>query len=220
MRFDYADSRMPASMSKNGQKYHLIYNQVGTLRAVADTSGNVVKRIDYDTFGNVINDSNPSFQVPFRFAGGLYDKHTELIRFGHRDYDPKTGRWTAKDPIFFAGGDINLYGYCLNDPVNFVDPEGLEWYRQQNDTYDFGREGSWISPGDPTSRFMENNIAHMAQTADIHDEVVDTLYNFNVPDFIANYPTMLPSYTGACSINNLTEYDEKRNNFTIFEIRW
>ena len=129
MRFEYADSRTPVAMTKGGQKYYLISNQVGSLRAVADSSGNLVKRIDYDSFGNVIQDTNPSFQIPFRFAGGLYDKHTGLIRFGHRDYDPATGRWTAKDPILFAGGDINLYGYCLNDPVNLEDPEGL-WIPQ------------------------------------------------------------------------------------------
>ena len=49
---------------------------------------------------------------------------TQLVRFGARDYDPETGRWTSKDPIGFAGGDTNLYGYVLNDPVNFVDPQG------------------------------------------------------------------------------------------------
>ena len=53
---------------------------------------------------------------------------TQLIRFGARDYDPETGRWTAKDPILFAGGDTNLYGYVINDPVNWVDPEGKEGY--------------------------------------------------------------------------------------------
>jgi hypothetical protein len=37
------------------------------------------------------------------------------------------GRWTAKDPIFFAGGDTDLYGYVLNDPVNLVDQDGLLW---------------------------------------------------------------------------------------------
>jgi uncharacterized protein RhaS with RHS repeats len=47
------------------------------------------------------------------------------VRFGIRDYDPETGRWTVKDPIGFKGGDTNLYGYVLNDPVNWVDPWGL-----------------------------------------------------------------------------------------------
>ena len=64
--------------------------------------------------------------INFGFAGGLYDQDTKLTRFGYRDYDAETGKWTAKDPIRFSGGDVNLYGYVLNDPVNFVDPEGLE----------------------------------------------------------------------------------------------
>ncbi len=99
-------------------------DEPGSLRIVADASGNVVKRIDYDTFGNIVSDSNAAFKVPFGFAGGLYDENTGLVRFGFRDYDPDTGRWTAKDPIRFAGGDTDLYGYCLNDPVNLVDENG------------------------------------------------------------------------------------------------
>lgn len=43
-----------------------------------------------------------------------------------RHYDPETGRWTSKDPILFDGGDTNLYGYVLNDPINFVDDQGLQ----------------------------------------------------------------------------------------------
>jgi RHS repeat-associated protein len=124
-RFEYADDRMPVAMTKNGSTYFLAYDQVGTLRAVTDGSGNLVKRIDYDTFGNIIADSNPEFSVPFGFAGGLSDRDTGLVRFGYRDYDPNTGRWTAKDPIGFAGGDTDLYGYVANDPVNWIDPDGL-----------------------------------------------------------------------------------------------
>lgn len=62
---------------------------------------------------------------PFGFAGGIYDQHTKLTRFGARDYDAETGRWTTKDPIGFAGEDPNLYGYVFSDPVNGVDPQGL-----------------------------------------------------------------------------------------------
>ncbi|MFT7880365.1 MAG: RHS repeat-associated core domain-containing protein [Sulfurimonas sp.] len=123
-RFEYADQRMPVSMSANSTKYYLHYDQVGSLRAVSDTNGQVVKEITYDTFGNIISDSNQDFKVAFGFAGGLYDSDTGLTRFGYRDYDAYTGKWTAKDPIGFNGGDSNLYGYVLEDPVNLVDPTG------------------------------------------------------------------------------------------------
>jgi RHS repeat-associated protein len=55
----------------------------------------------------------------------LYDPDTGLVRFGARDYDAQVGRWLAKDPIGFGGGQSNLYGYVANDPVNLVDPSGL-----------------------------------------------------------------------------------------------
>lgn len=42
-----------------------------------------------------------------------------------RDYDPSVGRWTAKDPILFGGGQTNLYVYVGSDPVNRADPRGL-----------------------------------------------------------------------------------------------
>jgi len=126
MRFEYADGRMPVAMTRGGATYYLAYDQVGSLKAVADSTGNVVKRIDYDSFGNIIDDTNPSFDMPFGFAGGLHDRDTGLVRFCYRDYDPDIGRWTAKDPILFAGGDTDLFCYCLNNPVNFLDPLGLE----------------------------------------------------------------------------------------------
>lgn len=57
--------------------------------------------------------------------GDLHHKDTDITHFGARDYDPETGRWTAKDPILFAGGDTNLFAYVNNDPVNWSDPERL-----------------------------------------------------------------------------------------------
>jgi hypothetical protein len=63
--------------------------------------------------------------------GGCIAPETAPTRRSHRanpiPYNRKAsgGTQTAKDPIGFAGGDTDLYGYCLNDPVNWVDPEGL-----------------------------------------------------------------------------------------------
>jgi RHS repeat-associated protein len=122
-------------------------DEVGSLRIVSDTSGNVMKELDYDSFGNVIYDSNPTFTVPFAFAGGQYDPDTGLVHFGARDYDPDTGRWTAKDPILFYGGGTNLYGYVLNNPVNWVDPFGLSRIY-----FDGGAGQILVYPGGPDTQ--------------------------------------------------------------------
>ncbi|RJO66222.1 MAG: RHS repeat-associated core domain-containing protein [Myxococcales bacterium] len=105
--------------------FAIMTDHLGSPRLVVDVqTGVVAQALEYNEFGMVESDSNPGFQ-PFGFAGGLYDADTGLLRFGWRDYDPEAGRWTAKDPILFAGGDVNLYGYVLGDPVNFLDPWGL-----------------------------------------------------------------------------------------------
>jgi len=119
------DGRMPISMTMDNKKYYLHYDQVGTLKAISNSKQRVIKKITYDSYGTILNETNQAFKVPFGFAGGLYDSDTKLTRFGYRDYDAYTGKWTAKDPIDFGGGDSNLYGYVLQDPVNFVDPSGL-----------------------------------------------------------------------------------------------
>ncbi|MBI2435164.1 MAG: hypothetical protein HYV26_20085, partial [Candidatus Hydrogenedentes bacterium] len=125
LRFEYAGGRLPMAMTYDSATYYLAYDQVGSLRAVFDTSGNNVHEISYDSFGNILSDGGSlGITPPFGFAGGLHDRDTGLVRFGFRDYDPNNGRWTAKDPIGFAGGDVNLYAYVVADPISFVDPSG------------------------------------------------------------------------------------------------
>jgi len=125
-RFVYATGgNAPDYLVKGGQTYRILKDHLGSPRLIVDSAtGAIGQRMDYDGWGRVILDTNPGFQ-PFGFAGGLYDRDTGLVRFGARDYDPDTGRWTAKDPILFAGGDANLFAYVDNDPVNWVDPAGL-----------------------------------------------------------------------------------------------
>jgi RHS repeat-associated protein len=124
-RFVYAaGGHTPALMIQGSATYRIVADAIGSVRLVVDAAtGAVAQRIDYDEFGRVLLDTSPGFQ-PFGFAGGLYDPDTKLVRFGARDYNPETGRWTAKDPILFEGGDTNLYGYVLGDPINLTDVRG------------------------------------------------------------------------------------------------
>ncbi len=121
-------ANIPDYILKNGNTYRVISDHLGSPRLVVDVqTGAVVQSMVFDSFGQVIQDSNPGFQ-PFGFVGGLYDSDTKLVRFGVRDYDSETGRWTSKDPIGFGGGSANLFGYVDSDPVNSRDPSGLAEY--------------------------------------------------------------------------------------------
>ena len=146
----------PDYMVKNAQKYRIITDQIGSVKLVVHAeSGSVEQAIEYDAFGRVLSDSNPGFQ-PFGFAGGIYDTDTKLTHFGAREYDAELGRWTSSDPISFAGGDANLYGYVVQDPVNFVDPSGLSGL---NWDYPFRNELAGMSDAARSAPMYGSNAA-------------------------------------------------------------
>ncbi len=124
----YDEARRLFALQRGGVRYYVATDQLGSPRVVTDATGNLVKVVEYDAFGVVTADSNPSFDLPIGFAGGLADVVTGLVRFGLRDYDPASGRWTARDPAAFGGSQANLYAYVGSNPVDVVDPSGLFAY--------------------------------------------------------------------------------------------
>ena len=100
-------------------------DQVGSLRALSTNESKLITYVEYDAFGNVIRNTHPEWEFPLGFAGGLTDPFTGFTRFGFRDYDPVTGRFTTKDPLVDTGGDHDLWDYCVDDPVGCVDNDGL-----------------------------------------------------------------------------------------------
>jgi RHS repeat-associated protein len=121
----YDEAGILFALERGGARYYVAADQVGTPRVVSDATGQVVKVLDYDSFGDLRSDSNPGFDLPIGFAGGLADGATGLVRLGSRDYDPASGRWTARDPSLYDGMQPNLYAYVGNNPVNLTDPAGL-----------------------------------------------------------------------------------------------
>lgn len=136
-RYVYASKfNIPDYAIIGSEKYRIISDNLGSFRLMIRMSDGFIQSwLDHDEFGRVIGSYNNS--IPFGFAGGFPDTSSGLVRFGARDYDPETGRWTNKDPIGFGGGDSNLYGYVGNDPINRIDPSGLD--------YQFAQENLWHS---------------------------------------------------------------------------
>lgn len=109
--------------------YRLVADVRGSVRLAIGPDGTVAIRTDYGPFGEIMmrtpaHVAGEPPRIPFGYAGGIEDPETGLVRFGARDYDPRLGRWTAKDPIRWRGGQANLYEYVEGDPVNRVDPTG------------------------------------------------------------------------------------------------
>ena len=62
--------------------------------------------------------------MPFRFSTKYQDEETGLLYYSYRYYQPSTGRWPSRDPIGITGG-INLYSFCANNPLVYIDVDGL-----------------------------------------------------------------------------------------------
>jgi RHS repeat-associated protein len=118
--------------------YYYLKDHQNTVLALTDESGSVVESYAYDAYGRILSVKDGS-GVPqassigspvsalgnrYTFQGREIDWTTGLMYFRARWYNPETGRWLSKDPIRIAGG-LNLYAFCDNNPVNFVDPMGL-----------------------------------------------------------------------------------------------
>ena len=101
-------------------------DRLGSVRDIVDVSGNVVYHTGYDSFGNNVNASG-SGGDRFGFTGREHDAALNLYYNRARFYDPATGRFLSKDPIGFESGDMNLFRYVNNSPINGRDPSGLDW---------------------------------------------------------------------------------------------
>jgi RHS repeat-associated protein len=115
----------PLAMEKNSQVYYYHADGLGSITALSNASGSIVQRYEYDSFGNMTITTNGSISQPYTYTAREYDTETGMYFYRARYYDPKAGRFVTKDPISFAGGDVNLYAYVGNNPGNRIDPLGL-----------------------------------------------------------------------------------------------
>ena len=114
----------PLAMRRAGQNYYYHVNGLGSVTALTDSTKIVVQSYVYDSFGQIISQTG-SIQNPYTYTGREYDEETGMYYYRARYYDANMGRFINEDPIGFLGGDVNLYAYVGNNPVNWIDPLGL-----------------------------------------------------------------------------------------------
>ena len=128
-RYFYDESGI-AGFEYSGQKYVFRKNLQGDVVGICSSSGTLIGEYVYDAWGNLLEEpeSDVLLANPFRYRGYYYDTSIGLYYLNSRYYDPETGRFLNEDLVSYLEpetiGGVNLYAYCLNDPVNNIDPSG------------------------------------------------------------------------------------------------
>jgi len=111
--------------------YFFEKNLQGDIVAIYNQSGTKVVTYTYDAWGNVTTSGIQSTGIgaknPIRYRGYYYDSETGYYYVSSRYYDPEIGRWINADGYISTGNGVlekNMFAYCLNNPVNMVDPSG------------------------------------------------------------------------------------------------
>lgn len=116
---------------KDGEYYFYIKDHLGNNRATAFSTGSVKGMDDYFPYGMPVIDSkwgkNPQ---AYRFGGKELERlmGLNLYDFQARWHDPALGRFMSVDPLCEKYYSISPYAYCANNPINAIDPTGLDYY--------------------------------------------------------------------------------------------
>ena len=125
-----ADERI-TNVSQPGTVTWSLGDNLGTIRDLvqynaATGTTTVVNHVRYDTFGQIVSQTNSAFQPWFAYTGREWDPAAGLYFYRARWYDPRAGRFISEDPMGFAAADVNLSRYVGNGPTLWVDPSGME----------------------------------------------------------------------------------------------
>ena len=145
----------PISMSRGSTKVYYLFDGLGSVTSLTDSSESLLASYKYEPFGKILEETG-SIANPYRFTGREYDGDTGLYYYRARYYDAEVGRFLSEDPIGAIDGP-NLYVYVKNNPITLRDPFGL--FRISKYTDDFVLS-QWIDTSLDLSSdiFKDSNI--------------------------------------------------------------
>lgn len=100
-------------------------DQIGSTRALTDGTGNLSGSYGYDAHGAITSHAGTA-TTPLQYVHGYLDSETGFTYFRARYYDPKTTQFLTRDPAYQK--TLQWYAYAGNNPLNAVDPTGLDWW--------------------------------------------------------------------------------------------
>jgi len=118
----YSPVNAPAYDKRGGVHFA---DQIGSTRALMTETGTLARAMDYAPYGEPLADSGGAVASPYQFGGKIAHAPQGLTYFPYRYYSAGQARWTTRDPLGMVDGP-NVYAYVGGNPVNFVDPLGLQ----------------------------------------------------------------------------------------------
>jgi len=122
----------PLTMTRSSTNYYYHLDGLGNIRQITNSSGVIQESYDYDPYGNttIFNSSGTPVSASvignrFMFTGREYDQESGIYHYRARQYDPSIGRFLQRDPLSYYDS-MNLYEYTGGNPVNWIDPLGLQ----------------------------------------------------------------------------------------------
>ena len=129
----YAPDGTPMGIVEGDVPYYFETNLQGDVIGIVTYGGYRVVKYNYDAWGKVLSVTGSRADTigktnPIRYRGYVYDEETGFYYLGSRYYNPEMGRFINADGYVSTGQGFignNMFAYCLNNPVNGIDPTGM-----------------------------------------------------------------------------------------------
>ena len=152
--FFYDESGHPYALTYNGTTYYYVTNLQGDVLHIVDSTGALVVSYSYDPYGKPLTTTGSMAATlgadnPLRYRGYVYDQDTGFYYLQSRYYDPTIGRFINADVLVStkkAGLGCNLFTYCFNNSVNYIDAAGTDaiWIQEWDSASDQGHTGLMV----------------------------------------------------------------------------
>lgn len=185
-----------AEIDARGRVLSLHFDHLGSTNLVSSSTGSVLERISYDSYGAIVEDSAPGISN-YKYTGQEFDSGAQLHNYGARLYDPQIARFISADSMIANPGDprsLNPYTYALNNPLRYTDPTG---HQGEDVAVEAAEEGSVMTTYAGGQVYFEGSLGELHIYGSLWKTPEDAFTSYiagNIPPQLA-YDIDLPYLT-------------------------
>jgi RHS repeat-associated protein len=201
-----------AGQIEESGRYFYHGDHLGSTSFVTDARGRVSQYVAYMPYGEALFEEHSNTRdMPYLFNSKERDEETGLYYYGARYLDPETAVWYGVDPLAMKYPDYSPYVYCFNNPIKYIDPDGMDVWQIDVDGNIINRIEDKTQDAFHFGSLDADGNFKMRQVRDDNDNMVDVAISFE-------YGTVTNVFN-----HTVSGKDAKGNTFernlTVFEIK-